>query len=241
MPVTVRGARGGITRALWLRMYAAACPGHACIGTQHSRGHWEGWIHLPNAEGMCVCVGCRSERGAAGVCCRRIGQSAPSIKNKKNSLACVCACALCLVGFLPTPPPELEFSYLPGCVDQAFLDAPKANKMRAGYLFGSRGVYFFLKKDHNQLRPAGAWVVVPTARPPLFFVFFKTARFSATFSHPIPTPKRNERTKFSSTFAKDSEPPNSTRRGWLGLENAEAKKNRHEIKECCWAATADAR
>ena len=83
MPVTVRGARGGITRALWLRMYAAACPGHACIGTEHSRGHWEGWIHLPNAEGMCVCVGCRSERGAAGVCCRRIGQSAPSIKNKK--------------------------------------------------------------------------------------------------------------------------------------------------------------
>ena len=44
MPVTVRGARGGITRALWLRMYAAACPGHACIGTEHSRGHWEGWI-----------------------------------------------------------------------------------------------------------------------------------------------------------------------------------------------------
>ena len=24
---------------------------------------------------------------------------------------------------------------------------------------------------------------------PAFFVFFKTARFSATFSHPIPTPK----------------------------------------------------
>ena len=60
------------------------------------------------------------------------------------------------MGFLPTPPPELEFSYLPGCVDQAFLDAPKANKMRAGYLFGSRGVYFFKKKDHDQLRPAGA-------------------------------------------------------------------------------------
>ena len=156
MPVTVRGARGGMTRALWLRMYAAACPGHACTATEHGRWHWEGWIHPPNAEGMCVCVGCRSERGAAGVCCRRIGQSAPSIKNKKNSLACVCACALCLVGFLPTPPPELEFSYLPGCVDQAFLDAPKANKMRAGYLFGSRGVYFFLKKDHDQLRPAGA-------------------------------------------------------------------------------------
>ena len=55
MPVTVRGARGGMTRALWLRMYAAACPGHACIGTEHSRRHWEGWIHLPNAEGMCVC------------------------------------------------------------------------------------------------------------------------------------------------------------------------------------------
>ena len=49
-------------------------------------------------------------------------------------------------------------------------------------------------------------------------------------SHPIPRQKRNERTKFSSTFAKDSEPHNSTRRGWLGLENAEAKKNRHEIK-----------
>ena len=56
MPVTVRGARGGITRALWLRMYAAACPGHACIGTEHSRGHWEGWIHLPNAEGMSRCA-----------------------------------------------------------------------------------------------------------------------------------------------------------------------------------------
>ena len=83
MPVTVRGARGGMTRALWLRMYAAACPGHARTATEHGRWHWEGWIHLPNAEGMCVCVGFRSERGAAGVCCRRIGQSAPSIKNKK--------------------------------------------------------------------------------------------------------------------------------------------------------------
>ena len=48
MPVTVRGARGGITRALWLRMYAAACPGHACTATEHGRWHWEGWIHLPN-------------------------------------------------------------------------------------------------------------------------------------------------------------------------------------------------
>ena len=139
MPVTVRGARGGITRALWLRMYAAACPGHACIGTEHSRRHWEGWIHLPNAEGMCVCVGCRSERGAAGVCCRRIGQSAPSTK---NSLACVCACALCLVAFLPTPPPELEFSYLPGCVDQAFLDAPRRTKCAQATFLEPRCLFF---------------------------------------------------------------------------------------------------
>ena len=38
MPVTVRGARGGMTRALWLRMYACACMHviedvdmHACL------------------------------------------------------------------------------------------------------------------------------------------------------------------------------------------------------------------
>ena len=70
----------------------------------------------------------------------------------------------------------------------------------------------------------GTWVVIPTARPPLFLSFLKRPDSRQLSATRFQRQKRNERTKFSSTFAKDSEPHNSTRRGWLGLENAEAKK-----------------
>ena len=64
--------------------------------------------------------------------------------------------SLCLVAFLPAPPPELEFSYLPGGMDQAFLDAPRRTKCaQANFL--EAAVFIFLKKrDHDQLRPSGA-------------------------------------------------------------------------------------
>ena len=63
-------------------------------------------------------------------------------QKKKLSL---CAFALCLVAFLPTPPPELEFSYLPGCVDQAFLDAPRRTKCAQATFLEPRCLFFFKK------------------------------------------------------------------------------------------------
>ena len=84
----------------------------------------------------------------------------------------------------------------------------------------------FCGDKERVLRPLdlGDLVVVPTARPPLFLSFLKRLDSRQLSATRFQRQKRNERTKFSSTFAKDSEPPNSTRRGWLGLENAEAKK-----------------
>ena len=63
--------------------------------------------------------------------------------------------SLCLVAFLPAPPPELEFSYLPGGMDQAFLDAPRRTKCAQATFLGA-AVFIFFKKDHDQLRPAVA-------------------------------------------------------------------------------------
>ena len=61
-------------------------------------------------------------------------------QKKKLSLY---AFALCLVAFLPTPPPELEFSYLPGGMDQAFLTAPRRTK--CAQATSLEAAVFFLK------------------------------------------------------------------------------------------------